>query len=376
MTSPTLVTPPTLSSRELEWIRRAEALAAGGWGLVHPNPMVGCVIVKNDVMVGEGYHGLFGGPHAEVVALESAGPHARGATAYVSLEPCNHVGKTPPCAPALVAAGIARVVYGATDPGRESAGGGAFLSAAGVEMVGPVYPTVEARRRNATFFHSAEERSTYVAIKLAVSLDGHIARTQGERTVLTGPLAEEEVHRLRAGFDAIMIGSTTAQVDDPLLTVRSGVKYRVAPTRIVLDTRCRLTPAAALFHDVATAPVLVFTSEVVDEDSVSALRSAGATVVRVATSRHGLDLDAVMDHCWEAGIESVLCEGGGALASSLIEAGIARRLYRFVAPIEIGEGGVPAFPDLAAVDSPHDWDAIDEPTRFHEDVLTILDRGD
>ena len=376
MTPSTLATPSVLSARELKWLERAEALAAGGWGMVHPNPMVGCVIVKDDVTVGEGYHERFGGPHAEVIALESAGSQARGATAYVSMEPCNHVGKTPPCTLALLEAGIARVVYGATEPGTESAGGDPHLSAAGVQMVGPIYSAVEARRRNIVFFHNVEERSTYVALKLAVSLDGHIARTAGERTALTGPLAHEEVHRLRAGFDAIMIGATTAQVDDPLLTVRGTVRARVAPTRIVLDTHCRLTAAAGLFNDIDTAPVIVFTSEGAGESSVVALRSAGASVVRVAMSEHGLDLATVMNYCWKAGITSVLCEGGGTLASALIKARLARRLYMFVAPVVLGEDGVPAFPDLAFADTPRGWDAVGEPTRFGDDVLTILEPGD
>jgi len=373
--SHTLASPASLSAREFEWLDEAEALAGLGWGRVHPNPMVGCVIVRDGRVVGAGSHEYFGGPHAEVKALEEAGALARGATAYVSMEPCNHQGKTAPCAPALVRAGIARVVYGADDPGVESAGGKVHLCAEGVEVVGPVYTQVEARRRNPMFFHVSEAQSTYVALKLAVSLDGRISAGRGERTTLTGPLAQEEVHRLRAGFDAIMVGSITALTDDPLLTVRGAVTPMVPPTRVVLDTSCRLTPAAALLRDVAAAPLLVFTSEDADEGSVEALASAGANVVRVPRSEKGLDLTAVMDSCWEAGIRSVLCEGGGRLASALTAADIARRLYMFVAPVVLGEDGVSAFPNLAPADTPLRWHAVGASTHFGDDVLMVLDRG-
>ncbi len=373
--SPTLTSHATLSAREVEWLEQAETLAGGGWGRVHPNPMVGCVIVRDGKVVGEGCHEYFGGPHAEIGALEAAGARARGGTAYVSMEPCNHRGKTPPCAPALVAAGIARVVYGAGDPGIQSARGNLHLSSEGVEVVGPVYTQVEARRRNPIFFHNTEERSTYVALKLAVSLDGYVAAAPGERTTLTGPLAQEEVHRLRAGFDAIMVGSTTALTDDPLLTVRGAVTPRVPPTRLILDTTCKLTPSAALFRDIDTAPLLIFTSEDADESSVAALEAAGANVLRVPRSENGLDLPAVMDACGERGIRAVLCEGGAKLASALTTARIARRFYMFVAPVVLGENGVPAFPNLGPADDPRRWDAVGNPTSFGDDVLTVLDRG-
>lgn len=373
--SSTLTSPATLSAGELEWLEQAEALAGEGWGRVHPNPLVGCVIVRDGKVVGEGYHEYFDGPHAEVRALKAAGARAQGGTAYVSLEPCNHHGKTPPCAPALVEAGIARVVYGAGDPGVQSAGGNLHLSSEGVEVVGPVYTQVEARRRNPMFFHNAEERSIYVALKLAVSLDGHVAAAPGERTTVTGQLAQEEVHRLRAGFDAIMVGSNTALTDDPLLTVRGAVTPRVRPTRVVLDTTCRLTPSAALFRDVETTPLLIFSSADADEGSVAALESAGAHVIRVPRSENGLELPAVMKSCWERGIRSVLCEGGGKLASALTTARIARRFYMFVAPVVLGESGVPAFPDLAPADDPRRWDAVGASTYFGDDVLVVLDRG-
>lgn len=367
--------PETLFAREVEWLEQAAALAVEGWGRVHPNPMVGCVIVRDGNVVGQGYHEYFNGPHAEVKALEGAGVRAQGGTAYVSLEPCNHHGKTPPCAPALAGAGITRVVYGASDPGGQSAGGSLYLNSAGVEVVGPMYTPLQARVSNPMFFHNAEERSTYVALKLAVSQDACVSSAPGERTSLTGQLAQEEVHRLRAGFDAIMVGSTTALIDDPLLTVRGAVTPRVPPTRIVLDTMCGLKPSAALFRDIETAPLLIFTAEDADQVSVSALESAGADILRVRRSENGLDLPEVMETCWARGIRSILCEGGGKLASSLFTAGIARRFYMFVAPVVLGEKGVPAFPELARADDPRSWDSVGAPTHFGDDVLTVLDRG-
>lgn len=374
--SATLASSAALSVQELEWLDRAERLAVGGWGSVHPNPMVGCLIVKGDHVVGEGFHEIFGGSHAEVIALSQAGSDARGSTAYVSLEPCNHHGQTPPCVDALVEAGVSRVVYGAADPGAESAGGGARLAAAGLDVAGPVRSPAVARQQNPAFFHNAEQASTYVALKLAVSLDGRISGAPGGRTTITGPEAHDEVHRLRAGFDAIMVGSKTVDVDDPLLTVRGSVIPRVPPTRIVLDTTLRLEPDAALFRDVETAPVIVFTADDAADERARRLEAAGANVVPVARSEDGLDLLPVMDHCWKAGITSVLCEGGGFLGSTLIRARIARRLYLFVAPVVLGDGGVPAFPALTGLDSPRRWQTVGSPTRFGEDVLTILCRRD
>lgn len=374
--SNTLASESALSAKDLHWLGQAERLAVGGWGKVHPNPMVGCVLVKDAHVVGEGFHEVFGGPHAEVNALDQAGREAAGSTAYVSLEPCGHHGQTPPCVDALVAAGVARVVYGAADPGTKSGAGGARLAAQGVEVTGPVRAPGEAARQNPAFFHNARHASTYLALKLAVSLDGRISEVAGRRTTITGPEAHEEAHRLRAGFDAIMVGSTTVEVDDPLLTVRSSVVPHVAPTRIVLDTRLRLSPKAALFRDVETAPVMVFAGEGASAQSQRDLESAGATVVRVESDDDGVDLAAVMDHCWGVGIRSVLCEGGGVLGSALIRERIARRLYLFVAPIVLGDEGVPAFPTLVGKESPRRWGAVGSPTRYGADVLTILDRDD
>ncbi|MCJ7630338.1 MAG: bifunctional diaminohydroxyphosphoribosylaminopyrimidine deaminase/5-amino-6-(5-phosphoribosylamino)uracil reductase RibD, partial [Longimicrobiales bacterium] len=334
----------SLSPNDRQYLQRAVEIGREGWGRVHPNPMVGCVIVRDGEVIAEGWHEVLGGPHAEANALRKAGVRARGATAYVSLEPCNHFGRTPPCSAALSEAGVSRVIYGAADPGGVSAGGGNALRAGGMDVIGPVLSAGEARRENPAFFFNHERGTTYVALKLAHTLDGRIAEATGRRTSISGPEARIETHRLRAGFDGVIVGSETVMVDDPLLTVREGVPVGKQPTRIILDTRARTTPEAHLFDDVPGIPLVIFTGEDAPEASVARLEGAGATVHRVAKDPEGVSLEAVFRVCWDTGIRSLLCEGGGRLASQLIRGGFARRLYLFVAPFVLGERGVPAFP--------------------------------
>jgi len=360
----------TLSSADRLLLERARSLAQRGWGHVHPNPMVGCVIARDGEVVGEGWHQDFGGPHAEVNALLDAGVEAEGATAYVSLEPCNHHGKTPPCAVALAEAGIARVVFGVEDLGEEEGGGADTLRAAGVTVVGPVHGDREGLADDAGFAHRSRTDRPFVAAKLAVSLDGRIAEGPGERTTLTGEAATREVHRLRAGFDAIMVGAETARVDDPMLTVR-GVDGPVrSPIRIVLDSTASLPSDAALFDDVETAPVWVFCSETVDEAELERLERAGADVHPVPRGPEGLDLHAVVDRADELGVSSILCEGGGRTVASLLQTDLLDRLYLFIAPRLMGLGGVPAFPDGSM--GP-DWHRAADPVGLGDDALVIWD---
>jgi diaminohydroxyphosphoribosylaminopyrimidine deaminase/5-amino-6-(5-phosphoribosylamino)uracil reductase len=357
-------------------LERAIELGRGGWGRVQPNPMVGCVIVRDGRRVAEGWHEVFGGPHAEIRALEEAGDAARGATAYVSLEPCRHVGKTPPCTAALLRAGIARVVYGAADPGEESGGGGDELRAAGVEVEGPVLDDVESWRENPAFHHAHRHRTPFVAVKLATSLDGRLAEAPGRRTTLTGAEALDEVHRLRAGFDGVVVGAVTARVDDPLLTVRRGIGMRKPPVRIVLDGGARLPSDAALFDDVAAAPVWVFVRDDTPEAELERLEGAGAVVhpVPAGSGSEGVDLAAVLSVAWDAGVRSLLCEGGGRLAAAFLRGGRARRLYLFLAPRILGDDGVPAYPGLAVTEAAAGWIPAAEPRRLGGDVLLVWDR--
>ena len=356
-------------------LERAAELGQRGWGRVHPNPLVGCVVVTEEGEVAaEAWHEEWGGPHAEASALRSAGPEAEGGTAYVSLEPCRHHGKTPPCTEALATAQVGRVVYGASDPTTPARGGASWLRDAGIEVDGPVFGPERAHRENPAFFHAALRGTPYVALKLAASLDGFIAAAPGARTELTGPEARVEVHRLRAGFDAALIGSGTALVDDPMLTVRESVPSRKPPVRIVLDSGARLSPTAALFEAVDTAPVMVFVRDNAPGRALSSLREAGASVHPVsATGRVGLDLREVLRVCWDEGVRSILCEGGSRVAASLLEDELISRLYLLLAPRILGAGGVPAF-DGSSVVPNGAWTVVSDPLILGGDVLITYDR--
>ena len=364
-----------LGARDRAWLARAARLAARGWGRVRPNPMVGCVLVRDGVVVGEGWHEEFGGPHAERNALEAAGAEARGATAYVTLEPCDHHGKTPPCSGALVDAGVRRVVYGARDPGPDASGGRHRLRAAGVEVTRASCDPELGPGIDPAFFFTARNRRPYVALKLAVSRDGKIAAAAGERTQITGPETARDVHRLRSGFDAVMIGSATALIDDPLLTVRHGIEPRRAPARVVLDSRCRTGPRSRLLGSVGEAPVIVLATGAAPADRVRDLEQAGATVILLGEEQDGrVRLDDAMAACWETGLGAVLCEGGASLAAALIGAGLAQRLYLYEAPHTLGEGGVRAFADPSHAPGPGPWRAAGEPRRLGRDTGSIFDR--
>jgi len=341
---------------------------------VHPNPLVGCVLLNGGIVVGEGYHEVFGGPHAEIAALAAAGRRAAGATAYVTLEPCNHHGKTPPCAVALAEAGVKRVVYGARDPGGASGGGAEHLRRAGVEVVGPVWSESEARAENPGFLHVAREASPFIALKLAMSLDACLAASPGSRTRITGEEAEREVHRLRAGHDAVMVGAGTIAADDPRLTVRLAPPGREPPRRIVLDSEGALGSQAAVFEDAAVAPVHVFVRQEVAEATIERLETAGASVHPVPRSEAGLALDDVLRVCWELGIRSIFCEGGARVASSLLREARVHRLYLFIAPRTFGSDGVRAFSDGAESLSWEAFAPLVAPATFGRDTLLVLDR--
>jgi diaminohydroxyphosphoribosylaminopyrimidine deaminase/5-amino-6-(5-phosphoribosylamino)uracil reductase len=339
--------------------------------------MVGCLVVSEGRVVGEGWHEVFGGPHAETVALAAAGPAARGATVYVSLEPCRHEGKTPACTRALLSSGVSRVVYGAADPGETSGGGGRELATAGVTVVGPVFDATRARRLNPAFQLQRPDRP-WVALKLATSLDGGLAEAPARRTPLTGPEAVAEVHRLRAGFDGIVVGGVTARVDDPLLTVRHGIEPRVPPVRIVLDPDASLRSDAALFRDIEEAPLWVFTRQDASEAELERLEAAGASVHPVPSEGAdpgALTLAHVMRVCREGGLTALLCEGGGRLGAALVESRLIDRLYLFVTPRILGPSAVPAFPGWPPVTVGREgWEVAEPPRPLGSDTLFTLDR--
>lgn len=362
-----------LTSQDLLHLERARVLARRGWGMVQPNPMVGCVIVRDEEVVAEGYHESFGGPHAEVAALEIARGRAQRATAFVTLEPCDHHGKTPPCSQALIQAGVRRVVFGAGDPTDPASGGARTLREAGIDVVGPVWTPDEGRAENPAFFHCARYEAPYVALKLAMTLDGRIAAGPGESTRITGIDAEREVHELRRGFDAILVGAETARTDDPRLTVRLARPGLRPPRRLVLDSRARLSTESALFRE-TDAPLHIFVRRDASEEDLERLEDAGAHVHAVPATPDGLDLTAVMDVCREMGVHSILCEGGGRLAASLLRAGLVHRLYLFIAPSTLGEKGIPAFPADAETLSWGNFHPAGNPRHIGRDTLLVFDR--
>jgi diaminohydroxyphosphoribosylaminopyrimidine deaminase/5-amino-6-(5-phosphoribosylamino)uracil reductase len=266
------------------------------------------------------------------------------------------------------------VVFGAADPGEETGGGGELLAQGGVEVVGPQPDVGPFHDVDPVFFHTSIHRRPYVALKLAVSLDGRIAARPGERTLLTGEEANREVHRLRSGFDAVMVGGETARVDDPKLTVRYGLDPRIPPTRIVLDPSAALSPDATLFGTESQAPVLIFATEAAPSGRVEALRDAGAQVEIVPQEDGGANLETVLERCWSLGLRSVFCEGGGRLATALSREGLAQLFYLFQAPVTLGPQGATAFPGGDSTPEGLGWSSRGEPIRFGPDVLLTYER--
>ena len=327
---------PASAADDARFMRRALELAERGGGRVSPNPKVGAVIVRDGNVVGEGWHAEYGQAHAEVAALLAAGPRARGATAYVSLEPCNHTGKTGPCSEALIAAGVARVVFAAHDPNPNAAGGAARVAAAGIDVMSGVLER-EALDQNAPFFFAARgAERPFVTLKLAVSIDGAIVDASREPGWLTGEDARNAVHGLRAESDAIAVGIGTALADDPALTVRHAVPPRRPPLRVVFDRAARLPRHSQLARTARELPVLAFT-EGSSPDSEAALRAVGVEIVAVSTAGDALR------HLGTRGVRHLLVEGGAALGSSLLAAGLVDRLVIIHAPVILGAGALPAF---------------------------------
>lgn len=320
-------------------------LAARGLGNVWPNPAVGCVLVKDGRIVGRGWTQPGGRPHAEVRALQQAGDEASGATAYVTLEPCAHHGHTPPCAEALIAARVARVVTALTDPDpRVSGKGHQMLRAAGIAVTEGVL-TAEATRLNAGFLKRVTRGLPLVTLKLAATLDGRIATATGESRWITGPLARRKVHALRMSHDAVMVGSGTALADDPDLTVRDLGAAR-QPVRVLVDRLLRHAPDSRLGRTAAAHPVWIMHSPAAPEPRRSAWAATGATLIEVAETAGKLDLSAALAALAARGLTRVLSEGGGTLAAALLRAGLVDDLALFSGAALIGAEGQPALGQL------------------------------
>lgn len=316
-------------------MRRALDLAREGWGQTSPNPMVGAVVVRDGAIVGEGYHARLGDAHAEVAALRDAGDRSHGATLYVTLEPCRHVGKTPPCTDAIRGAGVARVVAAVADPGVESGGGARALREWGIDVTLGVLEA-EARELNAPFFHAAASDLPWTTLKLAVSMETAIANERGTTSHLTGAETRVAVHRLRAGHDAIAVGVGTILADDPQLTVRDVRAPRTPLTRVIFDRHLRTPPTAGVVRTAAETPTTIVTLTT-SSSHARPLREAGVRLVAATNLHMGfLELRA-------AGIRSLLVEGGAALASAVLMDGLAHRLTIFQAPVMLGPRALYAF---------------------------------
>jgi diaminohydroxyphosphoribosylaminopyrimidine deaminase/5-amino-6-(5-phosphoribosylamino)uracil reductase len=332
---------------DLALMRAALALARRGLGAVWPNPAVGCVIARDGRVLGRGWTQPGGRPHAETEALRRAGDAARGATLYTSLEPCCHWGKTPPCAEAVIAAGVARVVTALEDPDPRVAGGGfARLRAAGLAVeVG--LAAEEAAEINAGFISRVRHGRPMVTLKLASSLDGRIATATGDSRWVTGPAARERAHLLRASHDAVMVGIGTAAADDPELTCRLPGLEDHSPVRIVIDRQLRLSPKSRLSAGARTVPAWVLTLRPVDPRRRDALVAKRVEVIEVdGDGAGGIDIAAALAALGARGITRLLVEGGAGLAALLLRAGLVDRLAWFHAPSLIGSDGVPAIEAL------------------------------
>ena len=317
-----------------QMMARAISLARNGLGRTSPNPLVGAVIVRDGRIVAEGWHRKAGTPHAEIHALNMAGELARGATVYVSLEPCAHYGRTGPCARALVEAGVSRVVVAMTDPNPKVAGKGiAILQEAGIEVTTGVLEQ-EARQLNEVFLKWMTTGLPFVALKTAMTLDGKIATAAGQSQWITNEASRYETHRLRDIFDGILVGINTALADNPSLTTRLKEYQGRNPVRIVVDSRARLPLTAKLVTDGA-ARTIVAVTEQAPAERVEALRSAGVEIIVAGSSNH-VDMQSLMEQLGAMKISSVLVEGGGSVNFSLLQAGLVDRVYAFIAPKLVG----------------------------------------
>lgn len=355
------------SPEDAAHMRAALALAARGLGRVWPNPAVGCVIVRDGTVVGRGWTQEGGRPHAETEALTRAGDAARGATAYVSLEPCAHHGKTPPCAEALVAAGVARVVTALEDPDPRVSGRGiATLRAAGIAVeVGAC--AQDSADLNAGFFMRVQRGRPLVALKLATSLDGRIATRTGDSKWITGDAARRRAHLLRATHDAILIGAGTALADDPELTCRLPGLGSRSPVRVVLDRHLRLPAGARLFADTAKAPTWVVCSPAAATTRRDVLQRQGVTIVDVSDDAGGkTSLPDLLKALGDRGLTRLLVEGGSAVAASFIRQDLVDRISWFRSAAIIGGDGMPAAATLGI-------ERLSDSKRFERVAVELLD---
>jgi diaminohydroxyphosphoribosylaminopyrimidine deaminase/5-amino-6-(5-phosphoribosylamino)uracil reductase len=316
------------------WMRRALHLAEKGRGRTSPNPMVGAILVKRGKVVGEGYHARAGEPHAEIVAIKNAGEKAKGATLYLNLEPCTHYGKTPPCVPAVIEAGIKKVVAGMEDPNPLVRGrGGAGLKQAGLDVKIGVLEK-DCQRLNEAFSKYIVTHEPFIILKVAATVDGKLATRNGESQWITGETSRRFVHRLRDQVDGVVVGIGTVLKDDPMLTAR--IKGGRDPYRIVFDSRLRI-PENAKVVDLSPSKAIVATTEMASQDKIERLRKKGVRVL-ISDSKSGkVDLKASLLKLGEMGMMNLLVEGGSEINGSFLDQGLIDKIFLFLSPKLIGD---------------------------------------
>jgi diaminohydroxyphosphoribosylaminopyrimidine deaminase/5-amino-6-(5-phosphoribosylamino)uracil reductase len=366
-----------MTARDYEHMAAALRLAANGLYDTAPNPAVGCVLVKDERVIASGWTAPAGGPHAERVALAAAGAAAGGATAYVTLEPCCHVGRTGPCTRALIDAGVARVVFAGRDPNPRVAGGGAReLEAAGIHVEGGVLAQA-AEALNRGFFARMRRGRPWVRSKLAASLDGRTALADGTSQWITGAAARRDVHRWRARSSAILTGSGTVRKDDPALNARreeAGIEAAIGikqPLRTIIDAGLKTPPSAKTLS--VPGEVVVFTTRAADDAAGQALRAAGARIESVPGGEH-CDLTAVLMRLGALEINDVWVEAGAGLNGALLQAGLIDELILYIAPRLLGDSALGMFGVPALTSLEHGWSLTFDEFRKVGDDLRIIAR--
>ncbi len=336
-----------LDETEARYMARAMALAQKAIGETAPNPIVGCVVVKDGAIVGEGFHERAGEPHAEAAALASAGADAAGAHLYVTLEPCNHHGRTPPCAQAILDAGVASVTYAMADPNKEASGGADTLRTAGVDIHWAEGFDTQAKEMNRPWLSRVLRQRPIVIGKMAMSLDGRIATRAGESQWITGREARAHAHKIRRSVDAIIVGAETVMADDPALTARLGADVVGRPLRVVFDTLARTSPGAAVY-DRSGRGALLLTTRRAPAARLAAFSRYGVDVAMIDTDENGRpDAAAALDLLYYRGANAILVEGGAALHASFLARSLYDEIHAYLAPMLIGGDGRPALEAMA-----------------------------
>lgn len=358
-------------SDDLKYMHRALELAIVARGRTRPNPVVGAVIVNGGEIVGQGYHKQAGTPHAEVHALQQAGLRANGATLYVTLEPCNHYGKTPPCTKAIIEAGIKKVVVATLDPNPRVCGQGMkALTEAGIETTIGIMEA-EAQKINEAFFTKIIKGRPFVSLKVAMTLDGKIATYSGNSRWITGEKSRHYVHELRNIYDVIMVGIGTVLMDDPLLNTRLGGVDSRDPIRAIVDSNLQIPLASQIVKSAKEQPTMVFCSKQADKQSEAQLIIQGIEVIRVKGEADKLDIEEIVSIIGHKGYNSILLEGGAGLNTAMLEQRLIDKLYWFIAPKIIGGSQAPGpigGPGVSIMDDAIKLDSISI-NRFGQDIM-------